>query len=120
MFKFLIYDNEKLSLRSVTMKEDKEFLKYAYKKLNCDLIEFTSLTPTIDIVADEEGLLKSPIDMNYIYDNETERIIYLTGKLLIVGFKNGDVTGLKDEQIEYIKSNVKIDTLPISIFKSLI
>lgn len=119
MNKYLIYDNKTLSMNVITQKENKGFLKFAYKNINCELIEFSSLTPSIDIVADEEGLLRNPIDINYIYDKETERVIFLTGKILFVGFDNGNITGLTDEQIDYIKQNVRIDTIPMNIFKAL-
>lgn len=120
MYDFLIYNNKNMEMECLEKEQKSDFLKFAYSQIGCDLVEFTSLTPTIDIVTDEEAMLRSPVDINYIYDINTERVMFLTGKLLFTGFKDGYTTGLNKEQIEYIQKNVKIDTIPISIYKALL
>lgn len=119
MNKYFKYDNETMKGQVVYQRDNKNFLSFAYETLDCDLIEYISLTPSIDIIVDEESMLKSPIDINYIYDVTTDRVIYLTGKLLFVGFDNGKTRGINQAEEEYISNNIKIDTIPIEVYKAL-
>lgn len=120
MHEFLIYDNKNMEMDIIKNNCKNGFLKFAYSYIQCDLVEYASLTPTIDIITDEEAMLKSPIDINYIYDMNTERVLFLSGKLLFAGFEEGHTKGLNQEQIKYIKQNIKVDTIPISIYKALL
>lgn len=120
MYEFLIYEYETKALKTISMNSERNFLTFAYKSIRCELVEYATLTPTIDIIVDEEGGLKNHKVINTIYDKRTDRVQFLFGNLLFAGIENGKTKGLSNEQIEYIENNVIVDTIPIEIFRALI
>ncbi len=117
MLKLLMYDNETTLLKELRLNERELSLNLMYSLLECDLVEYASLTKDIDIIVDEEGFLKNAIDVNIVYDYKQDRVVNLTGKMLFVGHDKGKTVSLSTEQIEYIKSNIMCDTLPLELFK---
>ncbi|WP_426704519.1 DUF3846 domain-containing protein [Staphylococcus shinii] len=119
MYEFLIYEYETKALKTISMNSERNFLTFAYRSIRCEWVEYATLTPSIDIIVDEEGGLKNHKVINTIYDKQTDRLQFLFGNLLFAGIDNGQTKGLSKEQIKYIKDNVIVDTIPVEIFRAL-
>lgn len=88
-----------------------------YKLLGCRIIERVCLTDTIDILCDEEGLLRYPVDINIIKDMNTGREVHITGNFIFATVnEQGEYDGLNHDQLHYLK-NVKVTTIPINMMK---
>lgn len=119
MSKFLVYEYVSKSLKEIEVSDELDFLSVAYQSIQCEWIEYATLTPTIDIIVDDEGALKENNYINTIYDKQLDRVQFLLGNLMFAGFENGKTIGLSEKQINYIKDNVIVDTIPIEVYKAL-
>lgn len=119
MSKFLVYEYVSKSLKEIEFNHELDFLSVAYRSIQCEWIEYATLTSTIDIIVDDEGALKENNYINTIYDKQLDRVQFLFGNLMFVGFENGKTVGLSEKQINYIKDNVIVDTIPIEVYKAL-
>lgn len=87
-------------------------LEKCYEVTNCRCIDLVSLDNSIDIIVDDEGLLKTG---NFV---STIKIIghgtiQLAGKLLFLGSDSeGNFIPLTTEQIEWISKNVRYEKYP--------
>lgn len=117
---FYLYDNSKQKLEAVNAHETVNTLNLFYNIIDCRLVETAPIADRIYAVVDEEGLLKNPIDVNEIEEIETKQRMHLVGKIVFVAIdEEGKTVGLSPEEQDYIKNEIKITTLPSSMFKLL-
>lgn len=119
MKNYLLYEfkTKKLKLKKIDDKEN--FLEFAYRSIQCELVEYAELTKKINIVIDEEGALKNNELINFIYDKNTNNVRFFYGNLLFVQVDKEATKSLTDTQIKYIKDNYIIDTVPVDLVRAL-
>ncbi|WP_341775887.1 DUF3846 domain-containing protein [Staphylococcus hyicus] len=86
-----------------------------YKLVGCRILERIPLTNNIDILCDEEGLLRYPVDINIIKDMNNGREVKITGDFVLATINvDGKYDGLNNDQLNYLK-NINITTVPIKM-----
>lgn len=88
----------------VTEVEDK--LEVFYRHLDCDVIDIVDRKidgKWFDIVCDDEGLLKMNPKISAINGNGDPMLV---GNLMFFHSKDGELTGLSEEDIVHIRENI--------------
>lgn len=87
-------------------------LEKCYKMTDCRCIDLVSLENTIDIIVDDEGLLKTGNFVSTLKING-RGTIQLAGKLLFLGSDDeGKFIPLTTEQMDWISKNVRYEKHP--------
>lgn len=116
--KSLLLDVENCEVAVIELDERPE-LDFFYEKLNCDVIDIVERRikgEYFQIVCDDEGALKTFPIISAVDGNMEPA---LCGNLMFFNSvdDNGELVGLKDEDIELIKSSIH-DLLPIYSFEN--
>ena len=108
MFLLSVFDNRQ---EIVDYQESQvDFLEWCYKKLDCDLIEFSEIEITekgktyhFDVICDEEGLCKLNA-VSVVNSNDEPQLV---GSILITHCNRDDkFSDLTDEEIRLIKRHL--------------
>jgi hypothetical protein len=87
-------------------------IREIYRLAKCDLFDVAMYTHDIAILVDDEGLLKSG---NFVFEivtrNNMVPPLQLAGTLLFVGVDGENFVGLTDEQIHFIRNNMRVNQL---------
>lgn len=103
------------------IKLEKDFLKQAYKYIGCTCIDIVSIGHDIDMIVDDEGLMKTDPQPNWLatalrtvyWAHSNGEILVpvqyppICGVALLVAHDaEGKTVDLTDKQVEYVKSIV--------------
>lgn len=105
---YLFYNEDTKEFNGIN-QGDEETLKFLYKHLDCDTVEIVRMNHDIMAWVDENALLT----LNYthvhnIIDGRFEHSI--VGNIIFSGTNGTEIGDLSDEQINYIKNELKIET----------
>ena len=107
MLKTVLIDVVRKTVEDVEVKDD---LDAFYEKLNCSMVEITSLMiggVWYDIMCDEEGLLKNQPIVSAVQLETLDPM--LVGNLMFFNYDGrGNLVSLDDTDIERIKDNIVI------------
>ncbi|EGQ1387219.1 DUF3846 domain-containing protein [Staphylococcus aureus] len=113
---FYMYSEKTQRLTTVNAHETVDTLKLFYQIIGCDIVEMVYLDHGITVVVDEEGLLKNPIDINVIKEKKSKQTMQMTGNMIFIAIDEyGRTVGLSEKQMKYIKNELEIVTIPISL-----
>ncbi|HAC5789043.1 TPA_asm: hypothetical protein GZX72_14560 [Listeria monocytogenes] len=116
---YLLYNAESEKMGTINYDESESFLDFSYKHINCDLIEHVGLAPNIDIIVDEEGLLKPYDKVNVVRDSSTGVRAHLVGNMMFAHVENGEVTDLTKDDLLYLKRNVSIGSVSVDKYHQI-
>ncbi|RAK47839.1 hypothetical protein BHX94_12210 (plasmid) [Macrococcoides bohemicum] len=117
MKNILKYNIETRNLEELEMPQENK-LEFFQEHVR-GLIEFVSLTDSIDMIVDEEGAIRGDraTSLTIVKDNKTGFEIQLFGHVLFTSldWETGETVGLNEVQREYIEKNVTIRLQPLKI-----
>ncbi|WP_323705957.1 hypothetical protein P3U41_06030 [Mammaliicoccus sciuri] len=109
---YLFYDENTQDFKKIEREENESNLELFYKHLNSNTVQIVMFKDGITAWVDENSLLTGNYShVHYITeDGYTSSVV---GNIIFTGTKGEDTADLTNEQIEYIKNKLKIDTMSI-------